>query len=66
MRSVSAGDHLLEVPVLGLDDLVGGLPLVLVVAWPTKLLACHRFHWLVAFLTSFAVVGQLDAITGLP
>jgi hypothetical protein len=43
-------------PVLGLDDLVGGLTLVLVVAWPTELLACHRFHRLTAFLTSFAIL----------
>jgi hypothetical protein len=42
-------------PVLGLDDLVGVLTLVLVVAWPTKLLACHRFHQLTASFTCFAI-----------
>jgi hypothetical protein len=56
VRGVTIGDHLLEMPVLGLDDLVGGLTLVLVVAWPTELLACHRFHQLTAFFTSFAIL----------
>jgi hypothetical protein len=55
VRGVTTGDHLLEMPVLGLDDLVGVLTLVLVVAWPTKLLACHRFHQLTAFITSSAI-----------
>src|SRR5262245_30053667 len=44
VRGVTTGDHLLEMPILGLDDLIGGMTLVLVVAWPTELLACHRFH----------------------
>jgi hypothetical protein len=55
VRGVTTGDHLLEMPVLGLDDLVGVLTLVLVVAWATKLLACHRFHQLTAFFTGFAI-----------
>ena len=57
VRGVTTGDHLLEMPILGLDDLIGGLTLVLVVAWPTELLACHRFHQLTAFFTSFATFG---------
>ena len=56
VRSVTIGDHLLEMPVLGLADVVGGLTLVLVVAWPTELLTCHRFHQLTAFFTSFAIL----------
>jgi hypothetical protein len=56
VRGVTTGDHLLQMPVLGLDDVVGGLTLVLVVAWPTELLACHRFHRLTAFFMSIAVL----------
>jgi hypothetical protein len=56
VRGVTTCDHLLEMPVLGIDDVVGGLTLVLVVAWPTELLASHRFHQLTAFYTSFAIL----------
>jgi len=56
VRGVTTGDHLLEMAVLGLDDLVGGLTLVLVVAWPTELVACHRFGQLTALFTSFAIL----------
>jgi hypothetical protein len=55
VRGVPTGDHLPEMPVLGLDDLVGVLTLVLVVAWPTKLFACHCFHQLTAFFGCFAI-----------
>jgi hypothetical protein len=49
VRGVTSGDHLLEMPILGLDDVVCRLTLVLVVARPAELLACHRFHQLTAF-----------------
>jgi hypothetical protein len=62
VRGLTTGDHLLEMPVLGLDDLVCGLTLVLVIAWPTELLACHRFHQLTAFFTSFCDLGRWLAL----
>jgi hypothetical protein len=56
VHGVTIGDHLVEMPVLGLDDLVGGLTSVLVVAWPAELLACHRFHQLTAFFSGIAIL----------
>jgi hypothetical protein len=56
VQSVTTGDHLLEMPVLGLDDLVGGLTVVLMVARATELLARHRLHQLTALLSSFAIL----------
>src|SRR3954449_7314108 len=41
---VAAGDHLLEMGVLRLDDLVGLVAVVLCVARATELPACHGLH----------------------
>ena len=41
---VTALDHLVEVPVLRLDHLVGGLSVELELACPTQLVARHRLH----------------------
>ncbi len=44
MGRVTSGDHLLEVLVLSVDDLIGALTAVRVVAWSPELLARHRLH----------------------
>src|SRR5665213_2913066 len=44
VRRVTAGDHLFEMTVLRLDDLVGGRSLMRSVTRPTKLLTRHGLH----------------------
>src|SRR5215207_412068 len=41
---VAARDHLLEMGVLGLDDVVGLVAAEAGIAWPTELSAGHRLH----------------------
>jgi hypothetical protein len=62
---VTTRDHLPEMPVLSLDDLVGGLTLVLVVARPTELLACHCFHHSLPFFTSLRLTKPSMVVTQL-
>jgi hypothetical protein len=50
--SVSALDRVLEVPVLGLDDVVGSPGAELQVARPAELSACHGLHRGRSFLSS--------------
>jgi len=44
MGSVTAGNHRFEVRVLRLDDIVGALTLMPLIAGPSKLLTRHRLH----------------------
>ena len=44
VRGVPVGDHLFEMSILRLDDLVCGRALVRSFARPTKLLTCHGLH----------------------
>src|SRR5204863_9381388 len=44
VRPIAAGDHLLEVRVLGLDHLVGVLAGEPKIAGPAEVSTCHRLH----------------------